>query len=269
MPPAEEAAFPLHQFVGIGDFGQVWLSSRESSRLAIKLFTHRAFRVNADKSLEQLDRALIDFRSPFVLSAARRLDLRDFADQGWPPFALVMPFLTPSLRSVLDDLRREQRTLPFTWIEKWVWQIQRGLEAIHQRGFVHRNLTPGNVLFRFPTDVKYRGPESLGKAEAVITGLEWLGRPGEDSLIPRQQREQPASMTGEARAMGALIEAMLAVGKGEDTEPEKDALDKLKMIAKDLSSERSTRIEDFAGPPGHRLLDVLGVGAMGIVFKAL
>ena len=161
-------------------------------------------------------------------------------------------------------------TLPFTWIEKWVWQIQRGLEAIHQRGFVHRNLTPGNVLFRFPTDVKYRGPESLGKAEVVMTyNSSRLGRPGEDSLIPRQQRPATRQHDRRSSCNGVLIEAMLAVGKGEDTEPEKDALDKLKMIAKDLSSERSTRIEDFAGPPGHRLLDVLGVGAMGIVFKVL
>ena len=128
---------------------------------------------------------------------------------------------------------------------------------------MHRNLKPANILLRLRPGEKYRGPESLANAQAVISGLEWLAREGEQPIgpLPRDDWKAPealhnptlpAGKAEDAYSLGLIVQAMLKLGKGEDS-AEQVALEKLTRVAGRLTSSppenRTGRIEDCAAGP--------------------
>ena len=101
------------------------------------------------------------------------LDLSAHVPDGWRPDALVMEYLEPSLKDLLDEYKTSRRFLLLIWVERWLRQLADGMNELHQRhGLVHRDLKPGNILFRYVAD------GGLDGAEAVIGDFGTVGRIG-------------------------------------------------------------------------------------------
>ena len=88
-------------------------------------------------------------------------------------------------------------------------QVSRGLAAAHERGVVHRDIKPGNVMLTSDHHVKV-----LDFGIARATGVESLTRTGHmlgsaSYLSPEQSRGEPGDARSDIYAMGCVLFEML------------------------------------------------------------
>jgi serine/threonine-protein kinase len=139
------------RFGRIGQGGQavVWAATWDQvpgRELAIKFLSPRwsanprmidQFRAEAQTAL--------DVNPDFLVPIRVFLDLGDFPD--WPPVAIVMDRYPCSLAQVIDSCG-QQRRIPGGLVARWMRNVLSGLDFLHTRGLVHRDLKPGNVLLQ-------------------------------------------------------------------------------------------------------------------------
>ncbi len=127
--------YVLRELTGRGAFGEVWKAVHYESPhrvRALKIATNPEFR-------RQLSRegGLPDIDHPNVVPV---LDSDTLAD---PPY-VVMPFVPGG--NLADLLTRHRNGLPEERSESLMEDILAGLSAAHERGLVHRDIKPQNVL---------------------------------------------------------------------------------------------------------------------------
>lgn len=144
-PPATIPGYELEYRLGNGAYGEVWaaLDKTTGRRVAIKFYTHRGTVDMAmlSREVEKLAR----------LSAVRYVI--QLLDVGWnatPPY-FVMDFIE---NGSLEDLLRQQGALPKDQALEIFREVQVGLMHLHNKGILHCDLKPGNVLL--DTDLKPR-----------------------------------------------------------------------------------------------------------------
>jgi serine/threonine protein kinase len=70
----------------------------------------------------------------------------EFGEHEGMPF-IVMPLLEgQTLRELIASANRSHSFVPLSDLLVWAIQIAEGLEAAHQRGFIHRDIKPGNIF---------------------------------------------------------------------------------------------------------------------------
>lgn len=134
------------------------------------------------------------------------------ADLGARP-----PYLVFELQkggSLADRLDRENR-LPWREVARIGAAIAAGLEAIHERGLVHRDLKPGNVLFDGSGHARI-GDFGIGKIvaehlQASLTHVSVTGVAGTPVYMAPEQERAGAKVDGrtDLYALGKLIYQML------------------------------------------------------------
>jgi serine/threonine-protein kinase len=137
----------IERFIGQGGMGSVY-QARDLSlerQVAMKVIhPHLASQQEFRQQFLQQIRVAAAFDHPNIV----RIFAHDFKDGH---LYLVMEYIAgESLRTYLDQLRRQNAAVrPDSAIEMAV-QIAYALDYAHQRGIVHRNLKPDNILFKTP-----------------------------------------------------------------------------------------------------------------------
>lgn len=131
---------------------------------------------------------------PRVQRVLGRLDLRDFQQEGWPPFGLLLDGADVSLEAVL---RRSgaKKCLSRAFAEQIARQLGEGLKAVHDSGLVARDIQPANVFIRLAnrTGDLFSLDQLAGGFDAVLGCLDVACRRGEMSplALPRNEFMAP------------------------------------------------------------------------------
>ena len=194
----------MRRRIGAGGFATVWLAHDEEldSLVAVKVL---ADNWSEDQHVRQRfveeGRFLRKVESPHVVPVYDAGQLED----GRP--YLVMAYADQG--NLVDRLDLSQ--LPLGQAIAVVRQVGAGLQALHQRGVLHRDVKPANVLFR-TVDGQVRamvGDLGLGKAMEASSRLTMIG--GTPSYVsPEQARGEPLDERSDQYSLGAL--AYLLVG---------------------------------------------------------
>ncbi len=248
----------MRRRIGAGAFATVWLAYDEQldSPVAIKVL---ADNFTEDHHVRQRfieeGRFLRKVESPHVvavydageLADARPFLVMSYADQGTLEDRLELaPLTPPQALHVLTETGA-------------------GLHALHQRGVLHRDVKPANVLFRTieidgsPQVSAMLGDLGLGKAIETASGLTMIG--GTPSYVaPEQAQGEPLDARADQFSLAALAYLLLAgrvpynhssltaaadhccpAPMGNAVPPAAEA-----VIAKGLAKERDDRYDDVA-----------------------
>ena len=152
--PVQIASYRIERLLGIGSFATVWLGydAALGARVAIKVLAE-----NWSHDLRVRERFLEEARLLWRLDHERIVRVYSLGElpDGRP--YLVMAWAD---RGSLRD-RLARASLPVGPSVSLLREIGAGVAVLHENGIVHRDLTPGNVLFRSV-------PGADGVAERVV-----------------------------------------------------------------------------------------------------
>ena len=129
----------LDELVGSGSFGQVWRATHHvlDQVVAIKMLTDPQY----VRNFRQEGVVVHGIRHPNIV---RVMDIDPYGD---PPY-MVMEYVDgPALRKVIDDHREG---MPLELCITVMRGVLCGLQVAHERGLVHRDVKPANILIRMP-----------------------------------------------------------------------------------------------------------------------
>lgn len=120
------------------------------------------------------------------------LDLRlHRPSEEWPPVAMVMEYFPCTLRQLTQLCRKQGFRVPAPQTYEWARQLADGLQRLHHHyGYVHRDLTDNNVMFRLASGRHHNGrAEDFLDAEAVLTDFGTIAQAGTRSATIVCRRE--------------------------------------------------------------------------------
>ena len=196
--PLIKARYVLQERLGVGGQGEVWraFDPRRGEDIALKIL-----RPPGGRTAAAWDALRHEYES------ASRLD-HPFILKVYEPERENGAFLLPMELATGGDLRR-LRGASYLAIIPVLVEVAQALEHAHERGVIHRDLKPGNVLF------DARGCVKL--ADFGVSGLAL--DPGTDSMIrglspftasPEQLRGEPPSPADDIYGLGALAYELLS-----------------------------------------------------------
>jgi serine/threonine protein kinase len=195
---ALKARYVLHERLGVGGQGEVWRAhDRERGEdIALKILRPAPGRTAAAWD------ALVHEHG-----SASRLD-HPYILRVYPPERDGEVFLLPMELVGGGDLRR-LRGGSYLSIIPVLIEVARALEHAHERGVIHRDLKPGNVLFDARGCVKLADFGVSGRApdpgtDALIRGLSPF------TASPEQLRGEPPTPADDIYGLGALAYELLS-----------------------------------------------------------
>lgn len=134
------------------------------------------------------------------------LPVYDFGEQDGLPY-IVMAYMPGG---TLSDRIREEGALPLAEVARLVDQIASGLDHAHQKGIVHRDFKPSNVLLDENGNVYLAdfGIAKVAEATTQITGSGIVGTPA--YMAPEVTRTDKVTPLIDVYALGVSLFEMLA-----------------------------------------------------------
>ncbi|MGB9724326.1 MAG: protein kinase domain-containing protein [Chloroflexia bacterium] len=146
------------------------------------------------------------------------VQLYDFGQIG-ERFYMVMEYIEGgTLRDRLQARPEGQRRLPPAEVAAIVRGIAAALDYAHQRGIVHRDVKPANVMFTRDGDpvlTDFGIARMLGEGSVTMAGVS-VGTP--DYMSPEQARGEPATPASDVYALGVMVYEMLTGRRPFDAE---------------------------------------------------
>src|SRR5215468_5967155 len=196
--PLIRARYVLQERLGIGGQGEVWRAHdpQRGEDIALKILRLAPGRAAA---------AWGALRHEY--ESASRLD-HPFILKVYEPEREDGTFLLPMELATGGDLRR-LRGANYLAIVPVLLEVAQALEHAHERGVIHRDLKPGNVLFDARGRVKLADFGVSGRAldpgtDAMIRGLSPF------TASPEQLRGEPPSPADDIYGLGALAYELLS-----------------------------------------------------------
>lgn len=202
--PSRLGRYALRRRIGSGAFATVWLGYDEQldSPVAIKVLAENW---TEDQQVRQRfleeGRFLRKVESPYVVTVYDAGELDDgrpylvmsYADQGTLADRLEIAGLTTS--QTLEVVR----------------QVGAGLQALHERGVLHRDVKPANVLFRTVDDRVRAMVADLGLGKALDMSSRLTMIAGTPSFVaPEQAQGEPLDPRADQYSLAALTYLMLS-----------------------------------------------------------
>jgi serine/threonine protein kinase/tetratricopeptide (TPR) repeat protein len=196
--PALRARYVLHERLGVGGQGEVWRAHDPERDVDIAL---KILRPATGRSAAAWDALVHEHDS------ASRLD-HPFILKVYPPEREDGTFLLPMELAAGGDLRR-LRGAGYLDIVPVLIEVAQALEHAHERGVIHRDLKPGNVLFDARGRVKLADFGVSGRApdpgtDAMIRGLSPF------TASPEQLRGEPPAPADDIYGLGTLAYELLS-----------------------------------------------------------
>ncbi len=137
------------------------------------------------------------------------VQLYDFGQLG-ERFYMVMEYIEGgTLRDRLQALPEGNRRLPPAEVVAIIRGVAAALDYAHQRGIVHRDVKPANVMFTRDGDpvlTDFGIARMLGEGSVTMAGVS-IGTP--DYMSPEQARGEPATPASDIYALGVMVYEML------------------------------------------------------------
>jgi eukaryotic-like serine/threonine-protein kinase len=196
--------YTLLEKLGVGGQGEVWRARDEARgvELALKLLSPGFARNEAVWAALEHEHAVVSrLNHPGILKI-------------YPPQREGDSAVLPMDLAIGGDLRR-MRGANYLEIVPVLMEIAQALEHAHERGVVHRDLKPGNVLFDERASVRIAdfGVASAREASGELARLaSERTRPGLSPFTasPEQLRGQPPAVTDDIYGLGALAYELLS-----------------------------------------------------------
>ncbi|RLK22308.1 protein kinase-like protein [Micromonospora sp. M71_S20] len=193
--PERIGPYRIERLLGTGSFATVWLGHDPvlDSRVAIKVLAenwHHDLRVR-ERFLDEarLLRRLDDVRLIRVHAAGELADGRPYSVMDWAD------------GGSLHD-RLAAGPMPPTAALALLTEIAAGVAVLHRHGVVHRDLTPGNVLFRSGPDGERVLIADLGLAKALAAASGLTARAGTPGYMAPEQDDPLAVVDTRADVYG-------------------------------------------------------------------
>ena len=187
--------FELVRFLGRGGMGEVWLAQDRFTKQKVALKFLSKSLLSDPHAWEDLVR---EARRGMTLSHERIVRIHDIARAGEFAF-LSMEYLDgPTLHEVLDTVKkRGNKRLPYKDVEWVLEQIVPALDLIHQRGLVHQDLKPGNMMLSAPLSFPLREGRGMVKLTDLGLTVRASGKTHQDSMGRKPLGGTPGFMAPE------------------------------------------------------------------------
>lgn len=190
--------------LGRGGMGQVWEAADTylDRKVAVKLFTADRFTDARDSSVRRFVREATVTAGLAHPGVPAIFDAGTYNDGRF----LVMELVSGC---TVGDLVAEQGPLPLAWAAGIAAQVTAVLTVAHQRGILHRDIKPQNVMLTTDGTVKVLdfGIARVPSQRLTSTGV-IIGTPG--YIAPEQLHNLPATPQSDLYALGCLLYEMLA-----------------------------------------------------------
>jgi serine/threonine protein kinase/tetratricopeptide (TPR) repeat protein len=193
---ALQTRYALREKLGAGGQGEVWRAydSQRGGDVAIKILHAAPARSESAWAALVREHGL-----------ASRLDHPSIL-KVFPPERAGNDLMLPMELATGGDLRR-LRGAGYLLVLPVLIEVAQALEHAHQRGVIHRDLKPGNVLFDGQGRAKLADFGASGIADA---GGDPASRASPFSASPQQLRGEPATPADDVYGLGALAYELLS-----------------------------------------------------------
>ena len=158
-------------------------------------------------------------------------------------------------RGTLDDLMAEQKKIPEADVLRTGIEVARGLRAAYQKGLIHRDVKPANILFNEEGMAKISdfGLAGIVEPQTQTSGAIW-GTPY--YIAPERLNNQPEDFRSDIYSLGATLFHAVAgrppfdgeTMSASDLRTLKDNPLKLKDVAPEVSRPTATAIARMIAP---------------------
>lgn len=254
-PPLKPPGYELRKFLGAGTYGEVWVGvdCNTGRQVAIKFFHQRA-NVDLASLAREVEKLVFLSTDRYVVQ---------LLDVGWnsdPPF-YVMDYIE---HGSLEDLLRHEEQLPVATAYELFHEIAVGLTHLHNRGVLHCDLKPANVLL--DEDHKPRLAD-FGQARLAHEASPALG-----TLFYMAPEQADLNALADARwdvyALGAIMYCMLS-GEPPYRNPESISEVESTTDLEDRLSVYRQSLQRAARPQAHRQVSGVDRSLADIVDRCL
>jgi len=157
--------------------------------------------IDSGRTKELIERFYIEARAAGKLTHPNIVTIYDVGEQGGMSF-IAMEFVEGR---DLADILREEKKIPFKRAANLIIQIAEGLAFAHERGIIHRDIKPGNILIQKNDKVKITdfGLARLQSAGSVTQTGHAVGSPL--YMSPEQVQSLPMDGRSDIFSLGVMF----------------------------------------------------------------